>query len=87
MAEQTTDRQARTTEYRRHEKTYYGFLHMAKWFLVHAALILIGLFVAFGQNATFAGWLFIGAGVAALFYGVATTAGAAERAVRRRNRS
>ncbi len=82
MAEQTATSHTSPTEYRRHQKTYYGFLHMLRWFLVHAALILAGLFIGFGQGAVFAGWLFIGMGVAALLYGVATTSSAADRALR-----
>ena len=60
--------------YTSRQRTYRGFLHMTKWFVIHAALILFGLLLLRFQESASAGFIFIAAGVAALAYGMGTTA-------------
>jgi len=62
-------------------RTYRGFLHMARWFVIHSALILFGLLLFRFQEGASGGFIFIAAGVAALAYGMGTTARAVAKPV------
>jgi hypothetical protein len=62
-------------------RTYRGFLHMTRWFVIHAALILFGLLLFSFQEGASGGFIFIAAGVAALAYGMGTTARAVAKPV------
>jgi len=68
--------------YASRRRTYRGFLHMTRWFVIHAALILFGLLLFRFQEGASGGFIFIAAGVAALAYGMGTTARAVAKPAR-----
>ncbi len=76
-----TTREARPAEadFVPHERTYFGFVHMAAWFAIHTAIILFGLLLLGVEDMTVTGVLVILAGVIALGYGVGSTARAAAK--------
>ncbi len=55
---------------------------MTKWFAIHTAVILFGLFLWGIQGAEFLGMALVFLGVATLVYGAATTPRAAEKAAK-----
>jgi hypothetical protein len=63
-------------------RTFHGFIHLTKWFAIHAAVILIGLFFWGIQGAEYLGIALVVLGVATLIYGAATTRRAARKAAR-----
>lgn len=63
-------------------RTFHGFVHMTKWFAIHTAVILIGLFLWGIQGAEFIGMGLVFLGIATLVYGAATTRRAAEQSAR-----
>lgn len=65
--------------YTARSRTYRGFVHMIKWFVIHSALILFGLLLFRYQEGASGGFTFIAAGVAALAYGIGTTSRAAAK--------
>lgn len=64
-------------EYTEHTKTYNGFLHLTKWFLIHVPLLLIGLYVMTLGGSMAGGTVLIVIAIAALVYGILTTPGSA----------
>jgi len=58
-------------DYPIHVYTYNLFLNLLKWFIVHIALLLIGLYFLVMVGSPGVGALFIALAVAALIYGMA----------------
>ncbi|WP_332715908.1 aa3-type cytochrome c oxidase subunit IV [Pelagibacterium mangrovi] len=61
-------------EYAEHTRTYNGFVHLAKWFLIHMALLLGGIYVATLGGSVVGGVAIIVIAFAALIYGIISTA-------------
>lgn len=62
----------RAAEFRAHARTYYGFLHLIRWFVAHIGLLLIAIYgymIGQGAIATF----LVGLAIVALALGIATT--------------
>lgn len=72
-------------EYAAHVGTYSRFKHVLLWFCIHAALILMGVYVLSVLNAPITGVLLLGLGVVALAYGVITAGDHAARAMKAAN--
>jgi hypothetical protein len=68
------------TLYASRTRTFHGFLHMSKWFTIHSALILVGLYLWGVQSAEAIGLSLVFLGVVTLVYGAGTTSSAAARA-------
>lgn len=66
-------------EVARHLKRWHVFAHLTKWFAIHAAVGLVGIFFLLMDNMPL-GAFFLAAGAAVLVYGVATVPRAAPRA-------
>jgi len=54
-----------------HMKRWLVFAHLAKWFTIHIAIGLVGIYFLLMDNMPMGG-LFLAAGAAVLVYGVAT---------------
>jgi hypothetical protein len=66
-------------DYAEHERTFHGFMHIGRWFIVHLALLIVGLYaMVFGGAAVFGAFLIALAAIA-LGYGIISTPEAAER--------
>lgn len=63
----------RDAEYREHTRTYNGFLHLTKWFLIHIPLLLLGIYAMTLGGSMAGGVVLIVVGIAALVYGILTT--------------
>lgn len=70
----------RAAEFRAHARTYYGFLHLVRWFVVHIGLLLIAIYgFMIGQGAV--ALVLVALAVAALTLGIMTTNSDAKRKV------
>lgn len=67
------------SEYLYHEKTFHGFLHVVRWFLMHIALLLSGLYFGVIQGAVAGAWFLIAVAIVALGMGLLTTPRASRR--------
>lgn len=67
-------------DYRAHEMTYAGFLHLLRWFVIHLGLLLVGLYFLMMQGNGLGGTLFIVLAVGAIGYGVVTIGRTADHA-------
>lgn len=74
-------------EFETHDRTYHGFGHMLLWFVIHMALILLGLFALGIVGTPSGGVTLILIGIAALGYGIFSTPRAAARAAERDRRN
>ena len=79
MAELTGDSET-PNDYVEHEKTYASVLHMMRWFVLHTALMLIGLYFLLIPQNGWAGSFFVVVGVIVLGYGVVSMQRARDRA-------
>lgn len=59
--------------YASRRRTYRGFLHLTKWFVIHSALILLGLLLFRYQEGSSGGFILIAAGAVAMANGILTT--------------
>lgn len=57
-------------DFESHVRTYNGFLNLLKWFVIHIALLLVGLYFIVIADQPAAGWTFIVIAVAALVFGL-----------------
>ncbi|UJQ95248.1 aa3-type cytochrome c oxidase subunit IV [Mariluticola halotolerans] len=64
-----------SAEYAAHERTYHGFVHVARWFCIHLTFVLVGLYFVVIQGAVTGGLFLILLGLIALVYGLVTTPG------------
>jgi hypothetical protein len=62
-------------DYRSHKRQFDRFLHLTKWFIIHAALLLPALYFYVVAGEGIAGTAFLLLGLIALAYGVLTTGG------------
>lgn len=70
-------------DFAEHEKTFHGFMHLGRWFIVHLALLILGLYaMVFGGAGVFGGFLILLA-LIALGYGIISTPEAAEKEANR----
>ncbi|MCD7058651.1 aa3-type cytochrome c oxidase subunit IV [Pelagibacterium xiamenense] len=60
--------------YAEHERTYRGFLALSKWFVIHVALILIGLYFVTIQGMLYLGGMFWLLALALMGYGLVNAA-------------
>lgn len=65
------------TEYHHHEETYYGFLHLAKWFIGHVILLVLALYFVVMQHALAFGIFLVLIALVVLGVGIATAPRAA----------
>lgn len=79
MATSTTTDDVRTEppamDYGSHRRQYERFLHLTKWFLIHAALLAPALYFYIIAGQGLAGTVFLVLGLAALAYGIISTGG------------
>ena len=80
MAMSDSSRRVDETLYASRTRTFHGFLHMSKWFTIHSALILVGLYLWGVQAAEITGLSLVFLGVVTLVYGAGTTSRAAAKA-------
>lgn len=57
-------------DFESHVRTYNGFLNLVKWFTIHMALLLVGLYFNIIANQPATGWTFLVIAVAALVFGL-----------------
>lgn len=61
---------SRQVDYPAHVRTFNSVVSVAKWFMIHVAILLVALyFIGFG-NAPAAGFLLVGFSIALLVYGL-----------------
>lgn len=66
-------------DFAEHERTFHGFMHLGRWFILHLALLLSGLYaMVYGGANTFGAFLIMLA-VVAFGYGIVSTPEAAEK--------
>jgi hypothetical protein len=59
-------------DYREHEKTYTGFLHLGKWFIYHVTLLVVSLYCFIVAVNAPVGIVLLLAAIAALGIGIFT---------------
>lgn len=57
-------------DFEAHVRTYNGFLNLLKWFCIHMAILLVGLYFVIIAGDPFVGTFLILLAVAALVYGL-----------------
>jgi len=67
-------------DYRQHERTYTGFVHLIKWFVIHMTFDLVGLYFAIIEGNPLGALVFVALGTAIVVFGVLSTPKAAEEA-------
>ncbi len=65
------------TEFYHHEETYYGFLHLAKWFIGHVLLLVTALYFVVMHQALAFGIFLVLVALVVLGIGIATAPRAA----------
>lgn len=65
-------------DYRSHERQYRRFLHLTKWFVIHALVLLPALYFFLVGNQPVAGGTLLAIAVFALGYGIVSTSGIKE---------
>lgn len=53
-----------------HVRTYNGFLNLAKWFCIHMAILLVGLYFIIIAGDPYVGGVFVLLAIGALGYGM-----------------
>jgi hypothetical protein len=61
-------------DYMNHERQYRRFLHLTKWFVIHALIMLVALYFFLIGNQPVTGAVFLAISVGAITYGIFTTA-------------
>lgn len=62
-------------DYASHRRQYRRFLHLTKWFVIHALIMLPALYFFLVGNQPLVGGILLAAAIAALGYGIVSTAG------------
>lgn len=62
-------------DYRSHERQYERFLHLTKWFIIHAVFLVPALYFYIIAGSGTAGTILLLAALAALAYGITSTGG------------
>lgn len=62
-------------DYRSHQRQYERFLHLTKWFIIHAVFLMPALYFYIIAGQGVAGTIFLLIGLGALAYGIVTTGG------------
>jgi hypothetical protein len=57
-------------DYPAHIQTYNGFMNLLKWFTIHMALLLVGLYFMIIANGPWTGGFFVLVAIAALVFGL-----------------
>ena len=57
-------------DFQSHVRTYNGFLNLLKWFCIHMAILLVGLYFMIIAGDPYTGGVLILAAIAALAYGL-----------------
>lgn len=69
-------------DYASHKRQFDRFLHILKWFVIHALLMLAGLYYLVIEGEAVAGTLFVLLAVAVISYGIFTISSVARDVVR-----
>lgn len=80
MAAASTEKTSSGMEFVEHEKTYAGFLHLLKWFIIHLALDVVALYFLVIQASAGVGAVLLLVAFVALGYGIARTPSARRHA-------
>ncbi|QYO76087.1 aa3-type cytochrome c oxidase subunit IV [Devosia salina] len=62
-------------DYPAHVRTYNGFMNLLKWFVIHIAILLAGLYFVVLAGDPYAGGVLILAAIGALVYGLLNNPG------------
>lgn len=65
-------------DYDSHRRQYRRFLHLTKWFVIHALILLPSLYFFLVGNQPLTGGILLAAAIVALGYGIVSTSGIKE---------
>lgn|SRR5690606_24512160 len=65
-------------DYRSHERQYKRFVHLTKWFVIHAVILLVALYAFLIAQEAITGTVLLALALAALGYGIFTTSAVRE---------